>query len=230
MTPRHDIVVLGLSLSSSWGNGHATTYRALLRGLASRGHRILFLERDVPWYAKHRDLHAPDFCELDFYRSLDELRGRFAGAVRSADAVITGSYVPDGVAVLDWVLATARGVCGFYDIDTPVTLAALERGDCAYIAARQIPALDLYLSFTSGPTLRRLASRFGARHAVAFYCAVDETRYHPVESLRCWDLGYLGTFSADRQPTLTRLLIEPARRLPDRLFVVAGPQYPADIC
>src|SRR5260370_26642595 len=121
MTRRHDIVVIGLSLSSSWGNGHATTYRALLRGLAARGHRVLFLERDVPWYAENRDLPAPDFCRLALYHTLDELGCRFAGAVAAADAVIVGSYVPDGIAVLDWVLATAHGICGFYDIDTPVT-------------------------------------------------------------------------------------------------------------
>ena len=45
------IVILGLSITSSWGNGHATTYRALVRALAARGHDVLFLERDVPWYA-----------------------------------------------------------------------------------------------------------------------------------------------------------------------------------
>jgi spore maturation protein CgeB len=50
---------LGLSLSSSWGNGHATTYRALLKAFAERGHDILFLERDVPWYRAHRDLAHP---------------------------------------------------------------------------------------------------------------------------------------------------------------------------
>jgi spore maturation protein CgeB len=44
-----------------------------------------------------------------------------------------------------------------------------------------------------------------------------------------WDLSYLGTYSDDRQPTLERLLIEPARRLPHLRFVVAGPQYPVTI-
>jgi spore maturation protein CgeB len=229
MSAKFNIVVIGLSLSSSWGNGHATTYRALLRGLASRGHKTLFLERETPWYAGHRDLPSPDFCRLAFYSSPDDLRRRFASAIRDADAVITGSYVPDGIRVLDWVLATARGVRAFYDIDTPVTLAALERGDNAYLAARQIPALDLYLSFTAGPTLDRLATRFGARRPVAFYCAVDETSYQPTGTPKRWDLGYLGTYSADRQAALDRLLIEPARRLPSRRFAVAGPLYPADI-
>jgi hypothetical protein len=104
------LVVLGLSLSSSWGNGHATTYRALLKAFAERGHDILFLERDVPWYAAHRDLD-PDFCRLAFY---DASPTSSAGEaqIAQADAVIVGSYVPDGVAVGEWVLANAGGVKG----------------------------------------------------------------------------------------------------------------------
>ncbi|WP_428374600.1 CgeB family protein [Lichenicoccus sp.] len=224
------IVVLGLSLSSSWGNGHATTFRALLRGLRGLGHDVLFLERDVPWYASNRDLPAPDFCRLAFYDDLEALRGHHAAAIASADAVIVGSYVPDGIDVLDLVLRIARGTRVFYDIDTPVTLASLDRGDCAYIAPLQIPLLDLYLSFSGGRMLDRLARDYRARHPVAFYCAVDETRYRPgAGATRRWDLGYLGTYSEDRQPALLRLLIEPARRLPQQRFVVAGPQYPSDI-
>jgi spore maturation protein CgeB len=226
---RYDIVVIGLSLSSSWGNGHATTYRALLRGLAARGQRILFLERDVPWYAEHRDLPEPDFCDLKLYGTLDDLRETFSSAVAKAGAVIVGSYVPDGIAVLDWVLSTADGVRGFYDIDTPVTLTKLEAGANDYLAARQIPSLDLYLSFTAGPILNRLATRYGACRPRALYCAVDDTRYRPTHTPVRWDLGYLGTYSPDRQPALQRLLIDPAKRLPLQRFVVAGPQYPADI-
>ena len=227
--PPDDIVVLGLSLSSSWGNGHATTYRALLRGLAGLGRRVLFLERDVPWYAQSRDLPQPDFCELAFYASREELRARFGSRIAKAGAVIVGSYVPDGVEVIDDVMEMAGGLCGFYDIDTPVTLAGLGRADLAYLAPRQIPGFDFYLSFSGGPILRRLADQYGARRPVAFYCAVDETRYRPSDAPMRWDLGYLGTYSADRQPALERMLLTPARRLPDRRFVVAGPQYPADI-
>ena len=223
------VVVLGLSLSSSWGNGHATTYRALLRGLASLGHRVLFLERDVPWYAEHRDLPDPDFCEFALYRDIDELRAGFAARIAAADAVLVGSYVPDGIAVLELVLSSAGGVRVFYDIDTPVTLAALDRGDCAYLAPSQIARLDLYLSFSGGPVLQRLSERYQARRPRAFYCAVDETRYRPEDRTCRWDLGYLGTYSADRQPALERLLLEPARRLPECRFVVAGPQYPGSI-
>jgi spore maturation protein CgeB len=223
-----DILVLGLTLSSSWGNGHATTWRALLRGLAGLGHRVRFLERDMPWYASHRDLASPDFCDLHYYDSVGELRARWGGAIARADAVIVGSYVPEGAAVIDLVQSLAP-LAAFYDIDTPVTLAKLGSGDEEYLARRQIPRFDLYFSFTGGPTLERLERDFGARAARALYCAVDETRYRPTGAALRWDLGYLGTFSPDRQDALERLLLEPARRLPDMRFVVAGPQYPDTI-
>ena len=223
------VVVLGLSLSSSWGNGHATTYRALLNAFAARGHDVLFLERDVPWYAAHRDLGDPGFCRLEFYRDLAEL-GRWREVIADADAVIVGSYVPEGVAVGALVQRIARGLTAFYDIDTPVTLAKLERGDEEYLAARQIPGYDLYLSFTGGPTLERLMGQYGSPAARVLYCSVDAEAYRPLELQHRWDLSYLGTYSADRQPKLEHLLLEAARRAPQLRFVVAGPQYPGDIC
>ena len=227
--PPLDIVILGLSLSSSWGNGHATTFRALLRGLHEAGHRVTFLERDVPWYAEHRDLPAPDFCSLRYYSSLEGLRARFGTTIAAADAVIIGSYVPDGIAVIDLVTGLRPGGTHFYDIDTPITLAALAAGDAEYLARRQVGVFDTYFSFTGGPVLRRLEHEFGARRAEALYCAVDADRYVNTGEEKHWDLGYLGTYSPDRQPTLERLLIEPARRLPHMRFVVAGPQYPGEI-
>ena len=127
MTANLDIVVLGLSITSAWGNGHAVTYRGLVRELVRRGHRVLFLERDVPWYAENRDLPHPPYGTTALYRDVDDLRARFGDAVRNADVVIVGSYVPDGIAVVQWVLERARGVRAFYDIDTPVTLAKLAR-------------------------------------------------------------------------------------------------------
>jgi spore maturation protein CgeB len=220
------IAILGLSITSSWGNGHATTYRGLVRALAERGHDVLFLERDVPWYASARDLAHPPFCRLGLYGNLDELRDRYAEAVRTAELVIVGSYVPEGVAVAEWALATARGVTAFYDIDTPVTLAKLERGDAEYLSPGLIPRFDAYLSFSGGPILRRIEREYGARMARPLYCSFDETLYGPEEQELRWDLGYLGTYSADRQPPLDRLLLETARRWPGGEFVVAGPQYP----
>ncbi len=223
------LVVLGLSLSSSWGNGHATTYRALLRAFAERGHTVTFLERDVPWYAgPHRDLRDPDWCRLVLYEGLDGLRTHLP-LIESADAVMIGSYVPDGVAVGRLVQERARGATAFYDIDTPVTLAKLERGDFEYLAPDLIPGYGLYLSFTGGPTLDTLRRRYGSPGAHALYCSVDPAAYPALKRPRRWDLSYLGTYSPDRQPVLERLLIEPARRAPHLRFAVAGPQYPAEI-
>jgi spore maturation protein CgeB len=224
------LVFLGLSITSSWGNGHASTYRALVGALAAAGHDVLFLERDRPWYRDNRDLPRPPYGRTEIYDDLTELARRFAGAVRSADAVIVGSYVPDGVAVGDWVTRCARGVTAFYDIDTPVTLAKLTAGDHEYIDPELVRRYDLYLSFTGGPTLRRLETEHRARRARALYCSFDPTDHYPSPDVRpTWDLGYLGTYSDDRQPTLEALLLEPARRLRSARFVVGGPQYPDGI-
>lgn len=222
------LVVLGLSLSSSWGNGHATTYRALLKAFAKRGHEILFLERDVPWYRNHRDIADPDYCSLRFYGSIEELR-HWSDDIRNADSVIVGSYVPEGVGVGGLVQRLARGVTAFYDIDTPVTLTKLERRDFEYVSSDLIPGFDLYLSFTGGPTLTRIECQFGARMARALYCSVDTDAYAVMKVPKKWDLSYLGTYSDDRQAALEKLLIEPARKLPHLNFCVAGPQFPDSI-
>jgi nucleoside-diphosphate-sugar epimerase/spore maturation protein CgeB len=222
------LVVLGLSLGSSWGNGHATTFRALLKAFAARGHDVLFLEREVPWYAgAHRDLPNPDFCRLEYYADLPALED-WRTEIAEADAVIVGSYVPDGVSVARFVQEHARK-SAFYDIDTPVTLAKLARGDFEYLSPDVIPGYGAYLSFTGGPTLDRLENEYGAQAARALYCSVDPDKYHHIDVPKRWDLSYLGTYSPDRQPTLEKLLLAVARACPDRRFAVAGPQYPADI-
>jgi spore maturation protein CgeB len=225
MTPRR-IVFLGLSITSSWGNGHATNYRGLLKALARRGHDVTFLERDVPWYAEARDLPNPPFGTTHLYHSLDELQSVHAEAVRSADLVVVGSYVPEGCEVARWALSIASGAVAFYDIDTPVTLAALADGSCDYVDAELVPRFDLYLSFTGGPTLDRLRSVWGARRPTAFWCMVDPDEYRPVATDLRWELGYLGTYSADRQPKVDALLLDVARAMPAERFVVGGPQYP----
>ncbi|HEX2264652.1 MAG TPA: glycosyltransferase [Solirubrobacterales bacterium] len=220
------IVFCGLSITSSWGNGHATNYRALVRELRGRSHEVLFLERDMPWYAAQRDLPEPPWGRTSLYGSLDELTERHREDIAAADLVVVGSYVPEGVAVAEWVLEIAGGATAFYDIDTPVTLGKLRRGDEEYLSPELVGRFDLYLSFTGGPTLEALEEEFGARRAVAFHCLVDPEAYRPVEAETRWDLGYLGTYSDDRQPVLERLLIESARRAAGSAFAVAGPQYP----
>lgn len=222
-------VFLGLSITSSWGNGHATTYRGLARELTRRGHRVLFLERDVPWYRDNRDLPDPPYCTTELYASLEELFDRFAGAVREADLTIVGSYVPDGCEVGDWAMRTARGPVAFYDIDTPITLRALETGTCAYLSPAILSRYDLYLSFTGGPTLSRIEAQYGVPRARPLYCSADPALYYPEGSEARWTMGYLGTYSDDRQPVLEELLVAPARRRPGERFIVAGPQYPANL-
>jgi spore maturation protein CgeB len=229
--PRFRFVILGLSITSSWGNGHATTYRGLVRELVRRGHDVHFIERDVPWYAQNRDLPDPPFGRTSLYRNLDELHDCFAEDVREADVVIVGSYVPNGVAVGEWVQREGGGVKVFYDIDTPVTLAKLARGDHEYLAPAQIARYDVYLSFTGGPTLRRLEREYGSPMARVLYCSVDPQLYFPQPQPQParWDLGYMGTYSYDRQPTVEALLIEPARQWSAGRFTVAGPQYPTHV-
>lgn len=222
-------VIFGLSITSSWGNGHATTYRGLVRELAARGHEVTFLERDVPWYAENRDLPEPPYGRTLLYNTLEEAKDRFARNVAQADVVIVGSYVPEGVAVGEWVVSRAAGVTAFYDIDTPVTMAKLERGDEEYVSPQLVRQYDLYLSFTGGPTLRRIERQYGSPRARVLYCSVDPEMYRP-ESCECeWDLGYIGTYGADRQPTLDALLCEPARQWKEGRFIVAGPMYPKSI-
>ncbi len=232
-----NITLLGLSITSSWGNGHATIFRGLVQALVRRGHRVTFLERDQPWYAQHRDLPDPPrnlYGDVYLYDSPADLKHRFTPAVRDADLVVVGSYVPDGVTVGRWVCDTTHGLPAFYDIDTPVTLAKLARGDYPYIDPELIRRYRLYLSFTGGPTLAKLERDLGSPAARPLYCCVDPSRYHPLDTAKhtdddMLDLGYLGTYSDDRQPPLDRLLLEPARRWGEGRFAVAGPQYPPSI-
>jgi spore maturation protein CgeB len=223
------IVILGLSITSSWGNGHATTYRGLVKELRRLGHTVTFLERDVPWYAAHRDVLPPSLGDVFLYADLDDLAERFSRLIRIADAVILGSFVPEGSLLLRWILDVTGGAVAFYDIDTPVTVAKLNGGEEGYVTADLLRHIDLYLSFTGGPLLERIRRDFGVRRTEPLYCGVDPDVHRPVAVEPVWAVGYLGTYSADRQPKVERLLNEPARRLPTRRFVVAGPQYPPDL-
>lgn len=229
MRPSFDIVILGLSVTSSWGNGHATTYRGLIRGLAARGHRVLFLERDAPWYAENRDEPHPQGAVTEIYHSLEELAARFEQSVREARLVVVGSFVRDGARVGEWVTSVAKGKTAFYDIDTPVTLAKLANGEHEYLTPALIPSYHGYFSFTGGPALRFLESHYGAPMARVLYCSVDSEKYYPMQEPLAWDLGYLGTYSKDRQPGLEALMLDAARQWRAGRFAVAGPMYPEEI-
>ena len=226
------IVVYGLTITSSWGNGHATTYRSLLKGLAGRGHQIVFVEKNVEWYRNNRDLPHPAFCSVELYDDWALGEARLIGLCLDADVAVVGSFFPDAIAASEALFAQAKCPVLFYDIDTPITLSRLrESGSTDYVTRRQIPCYSAYLSFTSGPALLELKNSFGARRAVAFFCSVDPEIYHPTavkEEFQC-ALSYLGTYASDRQGRLTSLLNKAAGLLPAERFVVAGPQYPATL-
>lgn len=228
-SPRYRIVMLGLSITSSWGNGHATTYRGLVHELALRGHEVVFLERDVPWYAAQRDLAPSALGRVELYSSVIDLQNRFEEEIRQADFVMMGSYVPQGAQVGQWVLKVATGPVAFYDIDTPITIAKLRKQDHEYLSPDLIPRFDLYLSFAGGPILDALRKEFGARRVSPFYCCIDPALYKPSNRGPEYDLGYMGTYCKDRQPWLTELLLVPAREWRNGRFAVAGPLYPGDI-
>jgi len=225
------LVIFGLTLSSSWGNGHATIWRGLCRTLHRLGHRVVFFERDVPYYSFNRDLMELPGTELRLYSDWDEILPLARREVEDADVAMVTSYCPDGIAATDLVLGSDRPQRVFYDLDTPVTLARLEAGEpVAYIGPRGLSGFDLVLSYTGGGALTELRERLGARRVAPLYGSVDPEVHRPSEPLSHYqaDLSYLGTYAADRQPVLERLLLEPARRLRDRRFVIAGAQYPED--
>lgn len=225
------IVICGLSITSSWGNGHATTYRALVRALHARGHEIAFFERDLEWYASNRDLPEPPFCRVHIYERWNAVQPLLRRELADADVAVVGSYFPDSADAITTVLDSNAAVKTFYDIDTPITVSKLRAGDAEYLTREQLKGFDIYFSFTGGPMLRELEEKFGAKRAVPLYCSFDPDRYRmsePEARFRC-DLSYMGTYAADRQPKLEMLLCEPAAQLPKKTFIVAGPQYPFDI-
>jgi spore maturation protein CgeB len=226
------IVIFGLSITSAWGNGHATTFRSLVGSLHARGHEVVFFEKDLEWYASNRDLPDPPFCEMLVFQNWDTILSRARRELKDCDVAMVGSYFPDGIRAIDEVLESPAPVKAFYDIDTPVTVAQLrDSGATDYLQGRQIPGFDLYLSFTGGPMLRELEKDFGAQRAVPLYCSVDAEEYRawPVHKRYQSDMSYMGTYAPDRQPKIEELFCAPARQLPRHRFLLAGPQYPREL-
>lgn len=225
--------IFGLTVSSSWGNGHATLWRGLLRALARRGHEIFFFERDVPFYAEHRDLVAIDGVTLTLYQDWGEALPRAARVAASCDVAIVTSYCPDALPATDLVLDAPGGrLRVFYDLDAPVTLDRRRRGlPVEYLGARGLAEFDLVLSYAGGAALTRLREELHARRVAPLYGSVDPEAHRPVspDPELHGDLSYLGTYSEDRQPAVDRLLTIPARRRPDQRFVIGGSGYPPDL-
>ncbi|MDB4987494.1 MAG: hypothetical protein JWN04_2672 [Myxococcaceae bacterium] len=225
------IVVFGLSVSSSWGNGHATLWRGLIHALARRGHRVIFYEWDAPYYALHRDCFGLPSGELVLYQRWSDIEQRAARDLQAADVGLVTSYCPDGVAATELVLASSAERKVFYDLDTPVTLETIARGErVPWISADGLAGFDLVLSYTGGAALTELRRVLGAQRVVPLYGSVDPDLHAPTAPLERYraDLSYLGTYAAERQPTVDELFIEPAKVRPDLKFALAGSQYPLD--
>jgi spore maturation protein CgeB len=226
------IVAFGLSITSAWGNGHATTFRALFEALHRRGHDIIFYEKDLEWYASNRDLPSPPYCQVRLYKNWTDIARQARQELANADVGFVGSYFPDGTGAIEQLLDSNAAVKAFYDIDTPITISELHRrGETEYLRAEQISGFDIYFSFTGGPMLREIETRLGARFAIPLYCSFDprEYRRYKVNKRFACDLSYMGTYAADRQSKLEEFLLHPAAQLPGKQFIVAGPQYPKDI-
>lgn len=224
------VVIFGLTVSSSWGNGHATLWRSLIKAMLRRGYNVTFFEKDVPYYASTRDLWTlPEGGTLRLYEDFGAIREEASRAVREADLALVTSYCPDGVEASQMVLEAGRGVRAFYDMDTPVTLDALGAGaEVEYLPAEGLGGFELVLSYTGGRALEELRTRLGARAVAPLYGSVDPETHHPVAAAEAFrsELSYLGTYAEDRQAALTRLFLEPAGRLPEKRFLIGGAQYP----
>ena len=226
------ITIFGLSITSSWGNGHATTFRALCQALHRRGHRIVFFERNVEWYQNNRDLPEPPYCEVKLFENWNDVLPVVKAELQDSDVAMVGSYFPDGIAALEEVLASNVPAKAFYDIDTPITVRSLrENGRADYLLKSHLPELDIYFSFTGGPMLQQLQEDFGVSFAVPLYCSVDPDKHRelPANPRFACDMSYMGTYAPDRQPTIEKFLCEPARKALEKKFIIAGPQYPPDI-
>ena len=225
------LVVFGLSVSSSWGNGHATLWRGLIGALAEQSHRVVFFERDVPYYAAHRDLMELPGGRLVLYDDWASAVPVARAELADADAALVTSYCGDGLAASAEILDSSVPLRAFYDLDTPITLERLRAGQSVpYLGARGLADFDLVLSYTGGQALTELRDRLGARRVAPLYGSVDPSVHRltpPVERYRA-DLSYLGTYADDRQRALVSLLVEPARLCPWRRFLIGGAQYPAE--
>ncbi|HEX6806052.1 MAG TPA: glycosyltransferase [Terriglobales bacterium] len=224
------LVIFGLTISSSWGNGHATLWRGLCKELGRDGHEVTFFEHDVPYYARHRDLtSAPDY-QLLLYSDWSAIFQQAQGAVHEADAAIVTSYCPDGRAASQLVL-DSPAIKVFYDLDTAVTLEKFRReGSVDYLPEQGLGGFDLVLSYVGGRALSDLRTLLGAKRTAPLYGSVDPDVHKPVPKSSQYDadLSYLGTYASDRQQTLEELLLNPARHLPGKKFLVGGAQYPED--
>jgi spore maturation protein CgeB len=223
-------VIFGLTVSSSWGNGHATLWRGLLKAMSRRGHTAVFYERDVPYYSTIRDRWMPpERIRVQLYDSVDQIRADAERELSSADVALVTSYCFHGREASRLIFDSQARLSIFYDLDTPVTLDFLQTGrPVPYLPEEGLSGFDLVLSYTGGRALSELQTQLGATAVAPLYGWVDPEAHAPSaidQQLRS-ALSYLGTYAPDRQASLEELFINTAHLLPDQRFLIGGAQYP----
>ncbi len=228
------IVVFGLTISRPGATATRRSGAACAGRSPRRGHRVVFFERDVPYYAGTRDLFEVPGGELVLYDDWDDVRrrGRARGRRRRCrDGHLLSA--PTASRRPSLVLDAPRAVRVFYDLDTPVTLSRLERGESHDLYRPARPA-----RFRSGAELhrrrgaRRLRAQLGARRVAPLYghvdpgCAPADARRGPRSLPTC-------PISAPMRPTGRRRSrrCSSSRRggVRERRFLIGGAQYPAGL-
>jgi spore maturation protein CgeB len=220
------IAFYGSSLLSSYWNGAATYYRGILAALAAHGHRITFYEPDAYDRQKHRDIEPPEWAEVRVYPATADALRQVIAEARRADVVVKAS----GVGVFDdellaGLIAAARpgALRLFWDVDAPATLAEIAT-DATHPLRAALPSLDLVLTYGGGPPVVNAYEALGARRCVPVYNALDPATHFPAapDPRFAGDLGFLGNRLPDREARVEAFFIEPARRMPERRFLLGG--------
>lgn len=224
------LVVFGLTVSSSWGNGHASVWRVLVPALAARGHDVTFFESDRPNFAAHRDLPELPGGRLVLYRAWDDVRPHAARELAEADAGIVTSFCGDALAAAE-LLGESNALRVFYDLDPGVTLDPLQLGRVNHLGFSGLADYDLVLSSAGGSALDELQTHRGARRVAPFYPSVDPAVHRPVTPHGRFfaDLSFLGDYTADQLEMLEKILVQSARLARYRRFLIGGAHYPAEL-
>lgn len=227
------IVFFGPPLSRSHADRRSRVLFTLLEGVVDRGHHVIYVEPEG-------EAHGNTFPFLQFLRYGDwsAERDRIERELDDASAICVVSGFPGGTAVVEWLLELPVPARAYYELDPWETLGALDAGGaCAWIRGDQIPAFHLVYSIAGGPAAEAFASRWGAEEVVTLYEAIDTAIFHPrspSDDFAC-DLLLLADRNAPAEATLENVLLEAARAVPERRFVVAGdgwdaaPSWPENI-
>lgn len=216
----------GSSLLSSYQNGAASYYRGILAALSRKGFSVTFHEPDVAARRDRRDIAPPAWCRVALYPATDDGLKRAAAEAAEADIVIKASGVGHAdEALLGAVLAAARpdALKLWWDLDAPATLAEIGEDETHPLRVA-LPGLDLVVAAGGGKAVEEGFRRLGAKACAMAYTGLDPATHHPVPAdprFAC-DLAFLGNRLADREERVETYFLEPADRLAEKKFLVAG--------